>query len=564
MGGCCPGRSKPSCAPDITIQPEIIAIPARQANSHPRHSSGASRPHLSPSLALNPPDGTLPSPYPGSASSLPAAAPHEPPPNNPVYQDDGPVTAAPSLPPPEPTGANVDPTPLPHTEPPIEPPAETDLAELVALSNAARAADEEGEIAPAPAATTEPDDDSPTPHGTTSGSHSPLGETQDTRQSVARTSTYTSDAPSIGTRSSSSLLIVPFISTQIEVDIAAPVAEGGFGVLYCGQMAGKGKVALKRLRATDQNALIRRFEREIKIWSMLEHPHVLKFFGVCCIERVPHMISPWMENGSLLDYFKKENTAADRLQILFQTALALAYLHEQQPPIVHGDLKAANILISNDGRALLCDFGLTTIAEVPEFQVATGSNFAGTPIYMAPELLAGTVTRKTPASDVYAYGILIAMLLSSRDKEPFKSGRPSAGIMGLVTRAVAHGFRPLRPSTVPFEVWAIAETCWKHDPLHRPSMNQVSTAEPYIPYSRKPHALIQPTPDTAPETCYILELPPQLVLRTPIAAEFSKCKRRHFDREVFAGKSGKERFKLELLVISKEPERQQTQVRDRC
>ncbi|KAG6326687.1 hypothetical protein ID866_12305, partial [Astraeus odoratus] len=69
------------------------------------------------------------------------------------------------------------------------------------------------------------------------------------------------------------------------------------------------------------------------------------------------MVSAWMDNGNAYEYV--QNTLVDPRPLLSDIAEGLRYLHNHEPPIYHGDLKGQNVLISDDGHALLADFGLS-------------------------------------------------------------------------------------------------------------------------------------------------------------------------------------------------------------
>ncbi|KAG8920393.1 hypothetical protein FRC01_000787 [Tulasnella sp. 417] len=163
------------------------------------------------------------------------------------------------------------------------------------------------------------------------------------------------------------------------------------------------KVALKRprLSLTDYDDVIaRRFEREATTWRRLRHPHILKFLGT--LERDGHLyfVSPFINNGTLVDYIIK-SPDANRIRVLCETADALQYLHQEG--VIHGDIKASNILIEDDGHSLLCDFGLTKTVDA---RTSTAMRGAGTFRWQSPELWEDAP--KSFESDVYAFGITIA------------------------------------------------------------------------------------------------------------------------------------------------------------
>lgn len=130
-----------------------------------------------------------------------------------------------------------------------------------------------------------------------------------------------------------------------------------------------------------------------------------------------YLVSAYAENGSLSRY-TRENPDVDRLRLvstvahtyivrifterikLAQTLSALSYLHDKR--IIHGDIKAANVLISSQGDALVCDFGLARAGDEVTMTQLQGM---GTVRWQSPELLnAGS---KTFQSDAWAFGMLI-------------------------------------------------------------------------------------------------------------------------------------------------------------
>ncbi|KIJ54455.1 hypothetical protein M422DRAFT_24402, partial [Sphaerobolus stellatus SS14] len=201
------------------------------------------------------------------------------------------------------------------------------------------------------------------------------------------------------------------ISAQIKKLSEHPIASGGYCDLYLGERFGKEKVALKLVRLfgsteADKEIARRRFLKEAGIWATLYHHRILEFYGICDYGTLPlFMVSPFLSNGNIMRYLVEVNPEANRYRLLVETAEGLAYLHSRQPPVIHGDLKGANILISNSGSALLADFGLSRLSHE-----ATTANLqgAGSPRWLAPELVHTSdipegMPLKTVQSDVYAF-----------------------------------------------------------------------------------------------------------------------------------------------------------------
>ncbi|KIJ27061.1 hypothetical protein M422DRAFT_138631, partial [Sphaerobolus stellatus SS14] len=179
--------------------------------------------------------------------------------------------------------------------------------------------------------------------------------------------------------------------------------------------------------------------REYQIWASLSHPNILPFLGYSnslsqtSLCGIPAIISPWMRNGTLSQYLEENPDQIDKLFMLLQIANGLEYLHKND--IVHGDIRAGNILVSEDGTLCITDFGLSQLLK--ESGLTTPSNAAGFLRWMAPELLASQ--KVTNASDVWAFGMMIIEVISGR--LPFFGISDPAVMVGLVDGKV-----PSKPS----------------------------------------------------------------------------------------------------------------------
>ncbi|KAF8512153.1 kinase-like domain-containing protein, partial [Hysterangium stoloniferum] len=223
------------------------------------------------------------------------------------------------------------------------------------------------------------------------------------------------------------------------------------------------------------------FCREVGFWSQLRHPNVLPFWGCWELDEYRlFMISPWAAHGNSLEYVRN-NPTVDRRPILQQTAEALAYLHsgEHGPAVVHGDLKADNVLISGSGDALLADFGLTRYVEKLAMVSGTPSGLSahGHIRFSAPELLypqPGEESRPTPESDVFAFGCFLIQLYT--EELPFAEIRIEAH---LITEIIK-GRTPMRPTGAAVKrglddsLWEVASNCWDFDVSQRPKMKRVA------------------------------------------------------------------------------------------
>ncbi|TDL24383.1 kinase-like protein [Rickenella mellea] len=255
-----------------------------------------------------------------------------------------------------------------------------------------------------------------------------------------------------------------------------PVAGGGFADVWTGYF-GSTPVAIKALRIYDhsnQEKALRDFAHEAIIWRLLRHPNILKFYGVFRGDDRLCLVSPWMSAGNIVKYLEN-NPKSDRLALLGDVVNGLAYLHDFQPAIIHGDLKGANIFVTSTRTACLGDFGLSSFRDSQESTLgATTGNTTGTLRWQAPELFDslddGGTTRPSQESDIYSFGCVCLELMTG--KPPFMEIRRDGAVM----KAIMNGQTPRRPvgDLVKYglddKLWAVMEKCWSHDPTQRPEI----------------------------------------------------------------------------------------------
>ncbi|KAG8862585.1 hypothetical protein FRB96_001142 [Tulasnella sp. 330] len=165
-----------------------------------------------------------------------------------------------------------------------------------------------------------------------------------------------------------------------------PSCSGGYGDLYRGVYLPTGlQVALKRPRISPRDPKQaedgkRRFAREGRNWSKLHHENILPFLGTVVIAGDTCLLSPWLERGDLANFLRMRSwfyelpecerlchtdrdvfETFDEHWIILGITSGLAYLHTNN--VIHGDLKAANILLGSDIQPVLCDFGLTKVID---------------------------------------------------------------------------------------------------------------------------------------------------------------------------------------------------------
>ncbi|KAH7322150.1 kinase-like domain-containing protein [Rhizoctonia solani] len=265
---------------------------------------------------------------------------------------------------------------------------------------------------------------------------------------------------------------------NLETFSGTPVACGGLSDIYRGQLFDGRLVAVKAWRISAQQTIsesteqIRHAARELYTWSKCSHPNVLRLLGLATFRNRIGMVSPWMKNGTLTQYVRA-NPNANRHNLCVRICEGLSYLHTTG--IVHGDLKGANILISDDGTPVLADFGSSTMKDQTLKITVQGGNHSLTVRWSAPELLEGKYAgRHTKYSDVYALGMTIYEIITGN--VPYHLEGLEVRVMALLLK----GALPIRPVCTPMthessdKLWNLFVLCWKYTPEGRPSATEVT------------------------------------------------------------------------------------------
>ena len=169
----------------------------------------------------------------------------------------------------------------------------------------------------------------------------------------------------------------------------------------------------------NRNEVKERFEAEGHLMLRLRHPHIIQLLGVCPMEsseatESPLLVFEYLESGSLSHYIHDVTQAPLDHATLFSVGrdivLALNYLHNRKLPIVHLDVKSANVLLDAYLRAKIADLGLAQpLPPIKKTNVTekgiTLCCLKGTPAFMAPEVLKDR--HVSVAADVYGFGIIL-------------------------------------------------------------------------------------------------------------------------------------------------------------
>ena len=266
-------------------------------------------------------------------------------------------------------------------------------------------------------------------------------------------------------------------STRQDALVAAAVSSSG-GASAAGVQHGEASSGsfgsshglLAFLRSRRRAARLRAdFVREMRLVVHLRHPNITTVLGAVLQRGTdPILVMECMGRGSLYDLLHNETVVLDSdivLPIISDVVSGLEFLHAANPPVLHNDLKSANILVDDSFRAKVADFGLSGKAR-------SSGGQPGTPLWMAPELLRRE-SGPTTATDVYAFGITLSEVFSRSD--PY-AGLDSARVLAEVARGRA-GEQLRRPAigpAVPPLCVDLMQRCWAESPAERPSMSVVA------------------------------------------------------------------------------------------
>ena len=164
--------------------------------------------------------------------------------------------------------------------------------------------------------------------------------------------------------------------------------------------------------------LVSRFEEECRVLSRISHPNIVQFMGVYFDPEtdLPVMVMEFLPT-TLAQCIDRHGLFPNAINsvILRDVALALNYLHGQDPTIIHRDLSANNVLLTQDMRAKVSDLGVAKVLNLTPFQMT--SKAPGTACCMPPEALVAN-PRYTAKIDIFSYGILAIHLLCGKWPEP--------------------------------------------------------------------------------------------------------------------------------------------------
>lgn len=257
-----------------------------------------------------------------------------------------------------------------------------------------------------------------------------------------------------------------------DYEVLQEIARGGMGVVYKARQCKLGRtVALKMILAGELAGPedVRRFRAEAKTAAQLDHPHIVPIYEVGEHEGQHFYSMGYVDGADLSDLVRREALSPKRIATLIQQiAQAVDYAHIHG--VIHRDLKPSNVLIDQEYKPRITDFGIAKLMEEQSDLTQTGQ-VLGTPGYMAPEQAAGKIGLVGRAADIYAIGGLLYFCLTRRP--PFQAASSLETLVQVLEN------EPALPSTVnkatPKPLERICMRCLEREPNDRyASANEVA------------------------------------------------------------------------------------------
>jgi len=249
-----------------------------------------------------------------------------------------------------------------------------------------------------------------------------------------------------------------------ELEFGERIGKGNFGEVYKGTYLGT-DVAIKRLFFVDDDFMQKYIEREMDTLTQLNHPNIVQLMGLCIGMDDLYIITEFVKGGNL--HSKLEDKSLDmpwklRVSVLRDVALAMNYLHAKDK--IHRDLKSHNLLVTEDWKVKVCDFGLARSS--PDDQEKKGGlTIVGTNEWMAPEVAMGETYDSS--ADVFSYAMVIYEMLTRTD--------PPARKLKDCYAFKPEDFKNKIPPETPPKLWELLCDCAATTPADRPDFKSIVT-----------------------------------------------------------------------------------------
>ena len=249
------------------------------------------------------------------------------------------------------------------------------------------------------------------------------------------------------------------------------LGEGGYGIVQLVEHSRFGTVAYKTCPGASTDKVRAELKSEAEQHRILSHPNVVIFYdsvfnSTCC-----GLFVEYMKYGSVDEFIERFEVQPEwRIQILYETANGMSYLHGNQPVIIHGDISKQNILIGEGFHAKIADFGLSRTLKENYENSKTETQLRGKTAYIAPEYFTDPNKRKSEKFDVYGFAISAWEILSQ--KRAYHTCTNQRLIPIYVERGERPDMREVDMST-PNTIKQLIEICWHKNEKKRPNFESI-------------------------------------------------------------------------------------------
>ena len=300
----------------------------------------------------------------------------------------------------------------------------------------------------------------------------------------------------------------PYILNGV-VPTGRQLGHGAFGSVIEMKMVGGALCAGKKIHDAfidPQNigvqAMIEKFRSECEVMSKIQHPNIVKFYGLALLDNnsAPVLVMELLDQN-LEDYLEgthlEDVPYSIRISILYDVAKGLVFLHSCNPPIIHRNLTARNILLSTTKQAKLTDFGNSLSTNLENLSL-TLSETPGTAIYMPPEFFEFQ-TKCNASLDMFSYGhvslytlthVFPSHLLSATYPDSYDPSKLLA--RSEIQRRSQYVDKLEAIEMIPSHLSDMVKACLENIPQHRPTAkNMAEVLEEILKKSNKYQAMMK-------------------------------------------------------------------------
>ncbi|KAL6074281.1 putative serine/threonine-protein kinase PBL7 [Balamuthia mandrillaris] len=249
-----------------------------------------------------------------------------------------------------------------------------------------------------------------------------------------------------------------------ELEFLENIGKGNFGEVWKGTYLGL-DVAIKRLYFVDDDFMQKYIAREMATLTGLFHPHIVQLMGLCVNSQDVYIVTEFINGGDLRGLLKDRSQPlswGQRLGFARDIALALNYLHHKN--VMHRDIKSKNLLIGDNYKVKVCDFGLARTGPNSEEERRYVTT-VGTHEWMAPEVAMQQPYDKS--ADVFSYGMVLWELITRR-KPPVRHLKDAYAFVSLSREEQEHV-----PRDTPEALWQLLCDCARTSPQERPTFEEI-------------------------------------------------------------------------------------------